>query len=367
MKEKFISLICIAMLLIPLSGCMQISAVLKVKPDGSGTIAERFVFGKEAIELLKKMKEKKSQSQGGEDDKGAEGAIQPGRHDSSRPDASPEPQATADVPGSTSKPAPSTIPEKGSPESLQGEKNGDINMSRQGRSYDIIEGSDKAGGGLKGSAGGSTDIFGDFNDAYLKTRAGELGNGVTVVDGRRINDETGEGFEATYAFPDVTRLRMNTQPAPKGQMSAEASQGVEQFGFRFDRSAAGSKVSIAMPEMDGSKGLFKGVIPQSEKKMEVSYEAQKKSLEIIKTLMKGMRMIIAVEFDGEIRETDATYREGNRIVLIDLDIDRMEIDQEMTKKLNEHPTYSIQEMVRNAGPIPGIRVEWKKTIQVLFR
>jgi len=366
MKEKLISLICIAMMLISLSGCMQISAVLKVKPDGSGTIAEKFVFGKEAVELLKKMKEKKSQSPGGAADKGGEGAIKPGGPESPRPDASPEPQGAADGSGSL-KPAPSPAPEKGSPESLQGEKNGDMNLSRQGRSYDINEGSDTGSGGLKGSAGGSTDIFSDFNDAYLKTRAGELGNGVTVVDSRRINDDAGEGFEATYAFPDVTRLRMNTQPAPKGQMSAEASQGGEQFGFRFARSAAGSRVSIAMPVMDGSKGLFKGVIPQSEKKMEVSYEAQKKSLELIKSLMKGMRMYIAMEFDGEIRETDATYREGSRIVLIDLDIDKMEIDQETTKKLNEHPTYSIQEMVRNAGPIPGIRVEWKKTIQVLFR
>jgi hypothetical protein len=47
----------IGLILLSLVGCLQVDTLIKVKPDGSGTIEETFMMSKEVVQLMKEMAE----------------------------------------------------------------------------------------------------------------------------------------------------------------------------------------------------------------------------------------------------------------------------------------------------------------------
>jgi hypothetical protein len=104
-----------------LTGCFQVETLIRVKPDGSGTIEETFMMNKAIMQMMGGML-----TQMGE---GA-GAQQPEQQ--------------------------------------------------------ILK-----------------EAFSLFDDAKLKQEAGDKGEGVTYVSGRRLSTETFEGYQATYAFTDI--------------------------------------------------------------------------------------------------------------------------------------------------------------------
>ena len=51
-----------------------------------------------------------------------------------------------------------------------------------------------------------------FNEKDARSRASKMGEGVSFVSSRKIKQEGMEGQEATYAFSDVTKLKLSEKP-----------------------------------------------------------------------------------------------------------------------------------------------------------
>ena len=77
-----------------------------------------------------------------------------------------------------------------------------------------------------------------FSEKDARAKAAKMGEGVRFVSSRKITAEGMEGQEATYAFRDITKLKLNEKPEapsmPGLQGSSSGSAGKETT-FRFSK------------------------------------------------------------------------------------------------------------------------------------
>jgi len=237
-----------------LSGCLQIEKIVKLKPDGSGTIEETLVMSKETAARLKQMA------------------------------------------ASFGKPA----------------------------------------GGKKGAAPDS----GLLNEKALREEADTMGAGVKFVSAKKIDTDKSEGFTAVFSFADIDKLKLDQNPG-----SALSSIG----------GAKGSpaELEIAMPQ---SKAAPK---PQSD-------EAQAVAMQAMQQIFKDMKITIAVEVHGSITETNAQYRDGSRVTLMEMDFNKLLSNPEKLKELAKGNPQSLQESKALLKGLDGVKIESAPGVTVKF-
>src|SRR5947199_4655115 len=95
--------------------------------------------------------------------------------------------------------------------------------------------------------------------------AAKMGEGVTFVSSRKIKTEQVEGFEATYAFKDITKLRISQKlgtPGPNEPGTAPDDDG-EKTMFRFAKLPNGhSLLTTIFPQGKADLGKAPSSPPQ---------------------------------------------------------------------------------------------------------
>ena len=63
---------------------------------------------------------------------------------------------------------------------------------------------------------------------------------------------------------------------------------------------------------------------------------------MVKQLLAGARLTVAIEPEGRLVQTSSPFVEGNRVTLVDLDIDKAAADPDLARKLQarRRPTKS---------------------------
>ena len=131
-RMKMLRLLVAALLFtIGLSGCLQIEKVVKLKPDGSGTIEETVVMSKASIAQMEQMAS-------------GFGAL--------------------------------------------GDKKADKKTTKPAAGFEVMD------------------------EKKLKAAAAGMGEGVTFVSAKKIDNETGSGFTAVYAFADISKVKLDQNP-----------------------------------------------------------------------------------------------------------------------------------------------------------
>ncbi|MDQ7825401.1 MAG: hypothetical protein RDV48_21550 [Candidatus Eremiobacteraeota bacterium] len=276
-----------------LGGCMDIGTVVKVKPDGSGTIEEKAMFSKDAVDMITSMEKNMKESV----DKSLKAAK-----DKAPPSDGPE-----------------------------------------------------------GTAGEIKKALSLYDEGKLKAKAEDFGKGVTYLGSRKLLLEGGEGFEVQYGFPDVNALIIAHRSVDDlgGGGSGEA---LRTYAMTFQKGAP-SKLIIKVPELSMGRKLF----PRSDAPETVSLEKQREAFGVFKTLFKGMKLFLAVQAEGTIVETNASFSEGNRVVLIDIDVDKMDFSDEQLEKMNEKKDESYSGLMAALGNTAGFRIEAKNEVWITIR
>jgi hypothetical protein len=93
-----------------------------------------------------------------------------------------------------------------------------------------------------------------------------------------------------------------------------------------------------------------------------------------KKMFKGMRFCIALEMIGNIVETNATFREGNVITLVDMDFgalvedaEKLGASSEKLQRLGAKKPETVEEMKALMKQFPGFRMELNREVTVKFR
>lgn len=205
--------------------------------------------------------------------------------------------------------------------------------------------------------GGNADASDPTSEANARAMAAAIGPGVTYVSSMLVDAGNAHGRETLYSFPDITQLRVSEQPSLPGNLKLPAAAGGDTppISFAISRTPASNVlVRILVPRP--------AIFPTGP-----NGEPQPPSLEqitMVKQLLAGARLVVAMEPEGRLVQTSSPFVDGNRVTLIDVDIDRAAADPDLAKKLQGAKTQAETKAAINS--IPGLKMTLDPEITVEF-
>ena len=162
-----------------------------------------------------------------------------------------------------------------------------------------------------------------FNEKDARARADKMGEGVRFVSSRKITVEGMEGQEATYAFRDITKLRLNEKPeAPSmpGLQSSPSGNAGKETTFRFSKLPNGHSQLVAVFSQSPPKKTSDEPQVESRKAAKAPTAEQ---LEQAKKFFAGFRIGMAVEVQGNLVRTNSVYQDGAKVTLLEMDFSEL--------------------------------------------
>jgi hypothetical protein len=207
-------------------------------------------------------------------------------------------------------------------------------------------------GGLGGRAG--AQAVDPLAEAQARTLAAAIGPGVTYVASKPISTPLGQGREATYAFTDVTELRVSTQPA------APPGVTINTPALKTD----GPAVSFSLTHDPDGKAILHILVPEPNFLDALGSQGAASQIPMIKTLLGGAHVLLMVEPDGVLLRTSSPYVDGSRVTLLEVDLDEVLKDERLIARLQAAKTQDeARTAVREAA---GVKINLDREIVVEF-
>src|SRR5258706_11213886 len=144
-----------------------------------------------------------------------------------------------------------------------------------------------------------------------------MGEGVSFVSNRKVSMEGREGQETTYAFRDVTQLKLNEKPEAPSMpgLQASSSGSGSETTFRFSRLPNGhSQLTAVFSPHPSKKNSPEDSTQTPSNKVTKAPTAEQ--LEQAKRFFAGFRIAMAVEVQGKLVKTSSVYQEGTKVTLL---------------------------------------------------
>jgi hypothetical protein len=210
------------------------------------------------------------------------------------------------------------------------------------------------------------EIFDEDEDelSELRDRSRSYGEGVLFVSSSRIRTRESRGHSVVYAFKDINTLRLNQNPnrvVSTGQKKAKAEGPKtkdEYVTFRFSKGDP-ARLAILMPEEERA--------PISVKKDKKSRSRDEEGLDIARWLVGDFAVSTVVEIDGRIVQSNATFRKGSTITLIDINLDDLLNSEGFLEEASQYEEISLNDAKALMKKYPGIKVELNREVTVAFR
>jgi hypothetical protein len=223
----------------------------------------------------------------------------------------------------------------------------------------IIREMGEAPEGMNGREPGySGNTPGVLDEERLREKARRMGKGVRYV--RAVPHETEEfaGYRVVYAFDDINALTLNENPS-ENLPSLRGETREELVTFRFSKGPPPVLV-VRMPS--GMEGLRGGEPGEAPGKRPGNGEAEGMRM----GLLKGMRMGLHVEVIGKIVKTNASYVEGSRVSLMDMDFSGLLENESALDAFRETDPKTVEEAKRLMKKLLGLRIEVEEEIEIVF-
>ena len=174
-----------------------------------------------------------------------------------------------------------------------------------------------------GGRGGGGD---PLSEQQARDMTASIGPGVTYLSSELVTTPLGQGREAIYAFTDVSTLRISTQPAAPGGISIKTP------GFSTQPSPAESITFTMTHEANGNAMLHIHVPEPNYLNFFGSPQANGQ-IGMIRTLLAGARVLLAAEPAGALVRTSSPFVEGQRVTLLDIDLDTVLADETLLPRI----------------------------------
>jgi hypothetical protein len=203
------------------------------------------------------------------------------------------------------------------------------------------------------------------DEEKLRAKAASMGPGVELVSAEPVTTDSGSGFRAVYRFQDINNLKVNQNPSenvPGPPTGGDAPQNPEELlQFRFSRGSTATLEIIYPqqfdePDEEGAEAQ-EGPDPSADPEM----------MAMMKELYKDMRMRLAVQVNGSIVDTNATYRDGSQVTLMDVDFGKLMEEGDAFDRLMRAKPNTVEEMKELLKGIESIKVETAQEIRIRFR
>jgi len=209
----------------------------------------------------------------------------------------------------------------------------------------------------------STEEFAFFKDDEIIADAKDYGDDVKYVSHTVINIDQWEGFQAVYSFNDITKIKIQPDPDSKvgmGDEGTEPTKEKEYYFFKFKRGDV-SELTIDRPDIDFASDSNEDV------ESDTSEQNDEEMGEEFVKMMEGMKINIALQVEGQIASTNATYVDGSKITLMQMDFGEMMKNKESFKEFQNKEPKNREEMKEILEKFPGMKIEIEKPISVKFK
>jgi hypothetical protein len=83
-------------------------------------------------------------------------------------------------------------------------------------------------------------------------------------------------------------------------------------------------------------------------------------------MFKGMHAAVRIEVEGEITDTNARFRDGSRVTLMDIQLDQILADPERLERLAMVQPQGVEQVKALMKDLPGVKVELNDTVEIRF-
>jgi hypothetical protein len=221
-------------------------------------------------------------------------------------------------------------------------------------------------GDAAGADGAKAKGFELFDEAKLKAEAAKMGEGVTFVSAKKKTEKDREGFTAIYAFTDINKLKLSTNPPDMaggdGSVKINAKGDSEPVTFAFAKGKT-AELTVTTPAMKPAAAKSK-----EEAAADASQEAMSEAMmPMMQQMFKDMRMKMTVEVVGKITATNAANKEGSKVTLLDVDFNKILADPAKMKAMAKIKDPNSAEAKAFLKTIPGMKVETANPVKISFQ
>jgi hypothetical protein len=208
-----------------------------------------------------------------------------------------------------------------------------------------------------------------IKDAEL--RAATYGTSVKFISAKPVTTDTGSGYSAVYSFQDINQIRVNQNPSEKlenKKAEKNASPPKEEFLlFNFIQGSPSTLV-VTFPAQK-SAAVDSPANPEIAKGSEdkTNKEADAQAMEMMKEIFKDMKLVISLKFEGTIVKTNASYRDGSMLTLVEMDFNKFLDNADLLKQLSAAKPKSIEETKTLLKNVKGLKFEMNNPVTVEFQ
>ncbi len=212
----------------------------------------------------------------------------------------------------------------------------------------------------------NNEEFSIYDEEELIANASKMGRGVKFSKGEKLSGKNKEGYLAVYSFKDINDLKLDQNPSdvmPMSDYEGKEEDPGNKITFKFNKGST-SELAVFMPEeepADSDENEF-GLSSDNENE---SFDDE--SLEQFKRFVKEFRIIIKLEVDGDIVNTNATHVKENEITLMDMNFEKLIDSPEKLAELEKYNNATLSEAKEFFKEIPGIKFELNEKINVQFK
>jgi hypothetical protein len=192
-------------------------------------------------------------------------------------------------------------------------------------------------------------------------KAESLGKGVSLLSAREISEGTYHGYEAVYAFRDITELQLSRRPDGGKATGAQHADGNRpDLMFRFRKGNPAVLTVILPPQPNDHSPPVQAADHQEQPPGMMTG--------VLGELFRGMRIAFLLGVEGSILETNAIYRNGSTITLVDIDFDTLldrPVQFDAFSRLGPDPADEALKQVLDK--VPGMKLDVQEKVTVRFR
>jgi hypothetical protein len=184
--------------------------------------------------------------------------------------------------------------------------------------------------------------------------------GMVFMDQETKKDEDGVISIKRYSFKDINKLDLKSTSGPKNKSGQQADATADKsmpYKFVMNKSKPGMLTIM----VDQSKFKESGKAPQDEKPLDEN------SLNMMRSMFKGMRIQYTLELNSQIIKTNAAYTSGNRVTLFDMDFEKLMNEMKPGQSFSQGMFKDANNNLAALKKLPGVKVETQAQVQVEFK
>jgi hypothetical protein len=171
--------------------------------------------------------------------------------------------------------------------------------------------------------GGGGQDFEAVSEKQARDAAATLGPGVSYVSSTVIDGPEGVGRDIKYVFTDINQLRVDQAPPPPASLAAPSpADSSDRLSFTLTRQTDGhALLTIRVPQLPLGGDAGAPNAPSADQ------------LAMIKPMLAGAHMAIAVEPGGRLVRTSSPFVTDQRVTLLDVNVDSLLKDDTLLQQL----------------------------------